>query len=97
MQLTTDENGTTAIPRIWFTEPKVSLGALGLLVELRSYGTELDGFSAEGLAAGRREGLHTVRKCLRELETAGYLVRTRIKTGKEFTGIRYTIIEDPEA
>ncbi|MBR4896526.1 MAG: helix-turn-helix domain-containing protein, partial [Clostridia bacterium] len=54
-------------------------------------------FSTRGLVAHCREGTDSVRVALKELEAAGYLHRTRIRSGNgSFTEEKWEIHEIPE-
>lgn len=84
----------TIVPNAWLRDPRLSRRARGLLVELMSHepGWET---SAERLAKAGTEGVAALKAALKELETAGYLVRETLRDDRgRLTGARY-IITDP--
>lgn len=86
----------TIVPNAWLRDVGLSRRARGLLVELMSHepGWET---SAERLAKVGTEGVAALKASLKELETAGYLVRETLRDNRgRLTGARY-IITDPAA
>lgn len=78
-----------------FREKGMSLKAKGLLSLMLSLPEDWD-YSAEGLATLSRDGRDGVKSGLRELESFGYLVRSkRIDASGRFSGYDYDIFEDP--
>ncbi len=55
-------------------------------------------YTLKGLAIINREGVDAIREAVRELEKAGYIVRTRVRNAKgRLTGTEYVIYEQPQA
>ena len=74
----------------------LSLQALGLytVMQSRPQGWQ---FSVSGLAAFVGVSKDTIRKCLREMETTGYLVREQKHEGSgKFCKIEYTLYDVPQ-
>ncbi|MBR4744479.1 MAG: helix-turn-helix domain-containing protein [Oscillospiraceae bacterium] len=77
-------------------DTRLSLKAKGLLSYMLSLPDDWK-FSTRGLVAHCREGTDSVRVALKELEAAGYLHRTRIRSGNgSFTEEKWEIHEIPE-
>lgn len=55
-------------------DERLSLKTLGLFTMMQSFPEDWE-YSVSGLSARARVGRDTIRKCLRELENAGYLLR----------------------
>jgi len=71
----------TAVDRRAVNRPDLSYRALGVLVWLLDKPDGWDGFTSEAMAHGAgREGRDAVRSALRELETAGYIVREKVQS-----------------
>jgi hypothetical protein len=73
---------------------RLDLKTLGLFVVMQSFPDDWE-YSVSGLAARVRIGRDAIRKCLRQLEDAGYLVREQghDKNGK-FAGNTYVLQEE---
>ena len=69
----------TKMSNIHLRDERLSLKAKGLLSYMLSLPDDWR-FSTRGLTANCREGADAVRKALCELEAAGYLRRTRIRS-----------------
>ena len=77
-------------------DTRLSLKAKGLLSYMLSLPDDWK-FSTRGLVAHCWEGADAVRVALKELEAAGYLRRTRIRSGNgSFTEEKWEIHEIPE-
>ena len=77
-------------------DTRLSLKAKGLLSYMLSLPDDWK-FSTRGLVSHCREGADAVRVALKELETAGYLRRTRIRSGNgSFTEEKWEIYEVPD-
>ena len=75
----------------------LSLKAKGLLSVMLSLPDEWD-YTLRGLAAISREGVDAIREAIRELEDAGYIVRSRGRNEKgQLSGTEYVIYENPQA
>ena len=71
----------------------LSLKAKGLLSVMLSLPDEWD-YTLRGLAAISREGVDAIREAIRELEDAGYIVRSRGRNEKgQLSGTEYVIYE----
>ena len=74
----------------------LSLKAKGLLSVMLSLPDEWD-YTLRGLAAISREGVDAIREAIRELEDAGYIVRSRGRNEKgQLSGTEYVIYEQPQ-
>lgn len=77
-------------------EKEMSLKAKGLLSQMLSLPENWD-YSIVGLTKINKDGLDSIKATLKELETFGYLRRTRVKgTGGKYIDIEYTIYEKPQ-
>lgn len=88
----------TQIPNDWLRDPRLSLGAIGLLAQLLSHqpGWKI---SQENLARANRIGRDGMRTLLNELITAGYLSKSEERERNEagqLAGYVYTT-KDPDA
>ena len=73
----------------------LSLKAKGLLSVMLSLPDEWD-YTLRGLAAISKEGVDAIREAIRELEDAGYIVRSRGRNEKgQLSGTEYVIYEMP--
>ena len=76
-------------------EKDMSLKAIGLLSIMLSLPENWD-YSVNGLSSIRKESKNTINEILKELETFGYLNRTRIRDEKgKIIEVEYTIFESP--
>ena len=74
----------------------LSLKAKGLLSVMLSLPDEWD-YTLRGLAAISKEGVDAIREAIRELEDAGYIVRSRGRNEKgQLSGTEYVIYEQPQ-
>ena len=74
----------------------LTLKAKGLLSVMLSLPETWD-YTLKGLAIINREGVDAIREAVRELEKAGYIVRTRVRNAKgRLTGTEYVIYEQPQ-
>ena len=74
----------------------LSLKAKGLLSVMLSLPDEWD-YTLRGLAAISKEGVDAIREAIRELEDAGYIVRSRGRNEKDqLSGTEYVIYEHPQ-
>ncbi len=74
----------------------LSLKAKELLSVMLSLPDEWD-YTLRGLAAISREGVDAIREAIRELEDAGYIVRSRGRNEKgQLSGTEYVIYEHPQ-
>ena len=79
-----------------FKEKKMSLKAKGLLSLMLSLPEDWN-YSISGLVTLSKDGKDSVMSALGELETFGYLERTRMINSKgQFSGIEYNIFEEPQ-
>lgn len=85
----------TMIPNWLINDQNISLKAKGLFIYLASKPNDFD-FSAERIALANKEGVTSVKNCLKELELVGLLIRVRIKNDDgKFIGIEYTLNDKP--
>ncbi|MBR3873784.1 MAG: helix-turn-helix domain-containing protein, partial [Clostridia bacterium] len=74
---------------------ELTLKAKGLLSVMLSLPEDWD-YTLKGLSHINREGVDAIREAVRELERAGYVVRSRNKNAKgQFADIEYVIYEQP--
>ena len=85
----------TIVPNAWARDPSLSRRAVGMLVELLSHREGWD-ITVESLWRGGTEGRAAVTATLKELEAAGYLVRSQAREGHLFGSAEY-VITDPAA
>jgi hypothetical protein len=79
-----------------FKEKKMSLKAKGLLSLMLSLPDDWN-YSVSGLVTLSKDGKDSVMSALGELETFGYLERTRtVNERGQFSGIEYNIFEQPQ-
>lgn len=87
----------TVMSNYHFKEKAMSLKAKGLLSLMLSLPDDWD-YSIAGLATLSKDGKDSVMSALKELETFGYLIRTRLTDEKgRFAGYDYDIYEEPQA
>lgn len=76
-------------------DKNLSLKAIGLISIMLSLPDNWD-YSIRGLASIRKESVPTIMNVLKEIEEAGYLIRTQAKDGNgRFCKSVYTILEKP--
>ena len=86
----------TVMSNYHFKEKKMSLKAKGLLSLMLSLPDDWN-YSISGLVTLSKDGKDSVMSALGELETFGYLERTRLVNSKgQFSGIEYNIFEEPQ-
>ena len=74
----------------------LTLKAKGLLSVMLSLPETWD-YTLKGLSIINREGVDAIREAVRELEKAGYIVRTRVRNVRgQLTGTEYVIYEQPQ-
>ena len=73
------KRGFTAVSNSVIRDERLSLKTLGLFAMMRSFPEDWN-YTVSGLTIKAREGRVAVRKCLSELEDAGYLVRKQSHT-----------------
>ena len=75
--------------------PALSLKAKGLLSLMLSLPEEWD-YTLKGLSLINKEGIDAIREAVKELELAGYVIRSRARNEKgQLTGTDYVIHEKP--
>ena len=85
----------TVMSNYHLRDKSLSLKAKGLLSLMLSLPEEWD-YTTKGLAYICKDGVDSIRTAVRELEGAGYIVRTRERhTDGTLGGIEYTILEQP--
>lgn len=85
----------TMIPNWLINNQNVSLKAKGLFIFLASKPNNFN-FSAEGLSKLNKEGVTSIKNCLKELENNGLLTRKKIKdNNNRFIGIEYILTDNP--
>lgn len=74
----------------------LSLKAKGLLSLMLSLPDDWD-YTTKGLASICKDGLDSICATIKELESAGYIIRRRIRNEKgQMTKVEYTILEQPK-
>ena len=86
-------NNFTVISNIALKDRQLSMKAKGLWATMMSFPNDWD-FTIEGLSFLSSDGKDAIRTALKELEKAGYLVRTPIKDKGKY-GYDYTVYETP--
>lgn len=85
----------TIISNYPFRDKRLSFRALGLLAQILSLPDDWE-FSAQGLAKIHKDKAAAVYSMLKELETAGYLTKQRVRNSKgQYTTTEYVIHEKP--
>lgn len=86
----------TVMSNYHFKEKKMSLKSKGLLSLMLSLPDDWD-YTVAGLVTLSSDGKDSVNSALKELESFGYLTRTRLTDAKgRFAGIEYNIYENPK-
>ena len=86
----------TVMSNYHFKEKKMSLKSKGLLSLMLSLPDDWD-YTVAGLVTLSTDGKDSVNSALKELESFGYLTRTRLTDAKgRFAGIEYNIYENPQ-
>lgn len=88
-------SGYTIMSNYHLRDPSLSLKAKGLLSLMLSLPPEWD-YTENGLVQIVAEGRDSVRSAVKELLTAGYLTRERIRENGKLKGAEYTVREVPE-
>lgn len=84
----------TVLSNYHFRDQRLSLKAKGLLSQMLSLPEDWD-FTVAGLVCINKESKSAIQSTLKELEEAGYLVRTRTKNKKGQFDYIYDIYEQP--
>lgn len=88
--------GYTVMSNHHLRNKKLSLKAKGLLSQMLSLPKDWD-FTLAGLSYINREKIDAIREAVRELENAGYIVRSRERDEKgRLRGTEYIIYEQPQ-
>ena len=75
----------------------MTLKAKGLLSFMLSLPDDWD-YTLKGLAYISKESIDAIREGIRELETAGYILRSRLRNEKgQLAGAEYVIYEHPQS
>ena len=89
--------GFTVMSNYHLRDKNLSLKAKGLLSQMLSLPEEWD-YTLAGLSFINREKIDAVREAIKELESAGYIVRTRERDEKgRLKGAEYVIYEQPQS
>lgn len=84
----------TVISNFHFKDKALSLKAKGLLSQMLSLPDDWD-YTVAGLCSINKESKSAIQAALKELEDAGYLIRTRTQDGKGRFDYIYDIYEKP--
>ena len=84
----------TAMPTQHLRDKNISLKAKGLLCYLFSIENG-EQYTIDKLRKNNKDGLESIRYALRELEQAGYLVRTRFQAEDGYFDYYYDIYAQP--
>ena len=88
--------GYTVMSNHHLRNKELSLKAKGLLSQMLSLPEDWD-YTLSGLSYINRESIDAIREAIKELERAGYIVRSRERDEKgKMTAIEYTIYEQPQ-
>ena len=86
----------TVMSNYHLKDRRLSLKAKGLLTVMLSLPDSWN-YTLHGLTAINQEGVDAIREAVRELEQAGYIVRTRARNAQgQLKGTVYTIYEQPQ-
>ena len=89
-------NGYTVMSNHHLRNKELTLKAKGLLSQMLSLPENWD-YTLKGLSLINREQIDAIREAVRELEKAGYIVRTRERDEKgRLRGADYVIYELPQ-
>ena len=89
-------NGYTVMSNHHLRNKELTLKAKGLLSQMLSLPEDWD-YTLKGLAFINREQIDAIREAVKELETAGYIVRSRERDEKgRLRGADYVIYETPQ-
>ena len=89
-------NGYTVMSNHHLRNKELSLKAKGLLSQMLSLPDDWD-YTLKGLAFINKEQIDAIREAVKELETAGYIVRSRERDEKgRLRGADYVIYETPQ-
>lgn len=87
--------GYTVMSNYHLRDSTLSLKAKGLLSQMLSLPEEWD-YTLQGLSCINREKIDAIRTTVKELETAGYIIRHRIRNEQgQLKGSEYVIYEQP--
>ncbi len=87
--------GYTVMSNYHLRDKSLSLKAKGLLSQILSLPEDWD-YTLKGLALINREKIDAIRQAIRELEQAGYIVRSRERDERgRLRGADYVIYEQP--
>lgn len=90
-------SGYTVMSNHHLRNKELSLKAKGLLSQMLSLPDDWD-YTLKGLAFINREKIDAIREAVKELETAGYIVRSRERDEKgRLRGADYVIYETPQS
>ena len=88
--------GYTVMSNHHLRNKELTLKAKGLLSQMLSLPEDWD-YTLKGLSLINREQIDAIREAVRELERAGYIVRSRERDGKgRLRGADYVIYEQPQ-
>ena len=88
--------GYTVMSNHHLRNKELSLKAKGLLSQMLSLPEDWD-YTLKGLSLINREKIDAIREAIRELERAGYIVRSRERDEKgRLRGADYVIFEQPQ-
>lgn len=87
----------TVMSNYHLRDRRLSLKAKGLLSQMLSLPEDWD-YTLGGLAQINREKIDAIRAAVRELEAAGYIIRSRERDAKgRLRGADYVIYEQPQS
>lgn len=90
------KKGFTVLYNSALRDERLSLKTIGLFAVMQSFPENWE-YSVTGLAVRVRAGRDTVRRCLKELEAAGYLIREQAhQENGRFGGAVYTLLSEAE-
>lgn len=89
------DDGFTQVPNTWTRDARLSWSARGVLVWMVGHSAGFE-ITILGIAAAGPQGVDAVRRCVGELERAGYLKRYRRREKGRITGTVWHL-QDPHA
>ena len=82
------------VPNELLCDKNISLKAKGLWAYIQSKPNDYE-FSSERIVEETKDGVDSVKSALVELETAGYLIRDRLQSGKVDYTLQFPKVENP--
>lgn len=82
------------VPNELLSDQKMSFKAKGLWAYIQSKPNDYD-FSAERIVDETKDGVDSIQSALKELEEVGYLMRTRLNSGRVIYALSFPKLDNP--